>query len=133
MKKELKEQTNRIKSMMEQIDDVTHRAFSNVETKEQYWDDDRGDAEDFERESLRNDDEGEYEYGDEPKVSVAGKWMVVEKNGSMYHVLLSVDPRETSVAVILDGDFNQLPSDQWGEFRDLVDNHSSEDENEFRR
>lgn len=67
MKKELKEQTNRIKSMMEQIDDVSHRAFSNVETKEQYWDDDRGDAEDFERESLRNDDEGEREYFDDPE------------------------------------------------------------------
>jgi len=62
MKKELKEQTNRMKSIMEQIDDVTHRAFSNVETKEQYFDDDLGDAEDFERESLRNDDEAEREY-----------------------------------------------------------------------
>ena len=31
MKKELKEQTNRIKSMMEQIDDVTHKAFSNLQ------------------------------------------------------------------------------------------------------
>ncbi len=126
MKKTIQEEKEAILNMMGQL-------TPSKSINEQYWDDDRGDAEDFERESLRNDDEGEYEYGDEPKVSVAGKWMVVEKNGSMYHVLLSVDPRETSVAVILDGDFNQLPSDQWGEFRDLVDNHSSEDENEFRR
>lgn len=34
MKKELKEQTNKIKAMMEQIDDVTHRAFSTPKNTE---------------------------------------------------------------------------------------------------
>jgi len=49
MKRTIQEEQNRIIRMMRTIN-------------EQYWDDDRGDAEDFERESLRNDNEGEEDY-----------------------------------------------------------------------
>jgi len=108
MKKELKEQTNRIKSMMEQIDDVTHRAFSNVETKEQ------GD-----------------EYGDESKASLGGTWIVVEDNGSMYHALVTGDPREKSLAVVLDGEFNKLPYEEWDKIEAIVDDFKTQNYGDF--
>jgi len=56
MKRTIQEEQKRIINMMRTIN-------------EQYWDDDRGDAEDFERESLRNDNEYEGEEGDEYEVS----------------------------------------------------------------
>ena len=60
MKRTLEEEKQDIKNMMRQL--TTSKSIN-----EQYWDDDRGDAEDFERESLRNDDEMEREYFDDPE------------------------------------------------------------------
>ena len=49
MKKTIQEEKEAILNMMGQL-------TPSKSINEQYWDDDRGDAEDFERESLRNDD-----------------------------------------------------------------------------
>ena len=56
MKKTLEEQKERIINMMGQL--------TPSKSINEQWDDDRGDAEDFERESLRNDDMMDREYDD---------------------------------------------------------------------
>jgi hypothetical protein len=81
-------------------------------------------------EQIMDDNIDDEEEG-ETKAEFAGTWIVVNLNDEIYHVLVTGDSRENSIAVILDGQFNKVPYEKWDEIEQIVDNFTTDHYGDF--
>lgn len=81
-------------------------------------------------EQIMDDDYNDENEG-ETRAQFAGTWVAVDLGEKIYHVLVSGDSREKSIAMILDGEFNKLPYEEWDEIEEIADNFLTQNYGSF--